>query len=246
MRPRRSGSAGCPASPALRAARQGQAPARTAGFPAIPASLGCPRMVPVSNGECISTRCASVAQEPAGIHFEFFSIHMFAHRILAVIRTLQRLSTALCTNHPQLPAVTRGKPRTSSSGLSRRRPAAGLGPGARWWASVLAQAAVACHGCGNVHTLWDRAPHPPPSAGLAGGPGQRGDPGGGAVPGRAAIPAAGRSGPRGDPGGEAVPGGEAGPGGRRGPGDVPVPRAPATAMSPRVRNAAVNTIALSR
>jgi hypothetical protein len=45
-------------------------------------------MVPVSNGECISTACASVAQEPAGIHFEFFSIHMFAHRIMAVIRTL--------------------------------------------------------------------------------------------------------------------------------------------------------------
>jgi hypothetical protein len=171
VRPRRSGSASCPASPAPRAARQGQAPARTAGFPAIPASLGCPRMVPVSNGECISTACASVAQEPTGIHIEFFSIHMFAHRIMAVIRTFQRLSTALCTNHPQPPAITRGKPRTSSSGLSGRR----------------------------------------------GGPGRRGG-----------------SGRRG------------GPGRRRGPGDVPVPRAPATAMSPRVRNAAVNTIALSR
>ena len=110
--------------------RQGQAPPGNTGFPAFPAPRGCPRMVPVSNGECISTACASVAQELAGIHFEFFSIHMFAHRILAVIRTLQRLSTALCTNHPQLPAVTRGKPRTSSSGLSRRRPVAGLGPGA--------------------------------------------------------------------------------------------------------------------
>jgi hypothetical protein len=151
VRPRRSGSASCPASPALRAARQGQAPARTAGFPAIPASLGCPRMVPVSNGECISTACASVAQEPAGIHFEFFFIHMFAHRIMAVIRTLQQLSTALCTNHPQLPAVTRGKPRTSSSVLSRRRLVAGLGPGARWWTSRPGSRR------GGMSWLWQRA-----------------------------------------------------------------------------------------
>ena len=50
--------------------------------------------------------CASVAQEPTGIHFEFFLHPHVAHRKRAVIRTLQRLSTALCTNHPQ---VTRGK-----------------------------------------------------------------------------------------------------------------------------------------
>ena len=201
MRPRRSGSASCPAFPALRAARQGQAPARTAGFPAIPASLGCPRMVPVSNGECISTACASVAQEPAGIHFEFFSIHMFAHRILAVIRTLQRLSTALCTNHPQLPAVTRGKPRTSSSGLSRRRPVAGLGPGAlsqdlpswlkaRWHVMAVATCTLFWAGR-HIHYLR-----------LS----------------RRAVPGSGGSRQRGDPGSGAIPGGEAGPGGRRDPG----------------------------
>ena len=50
--------------------------------------------------------CASVAQEPPGIHFEFFCHPHVAHRKRVVIRTLQRLSTALCTNHPQ---VSRGK-----------------------------------------------------------------------------------------------------------------------------------------
>ena len=32
-------------------------------------------MVPVSNGESISTAFRTVAQESAGIHFEFFSLH---------------------------------------------------------------------------------------------------------------------------------------------------------------------------
>ena len=130
MRPRRSGSASCPASPALRAARQGQAPARTAGFPAIPASPGCPRMVPVSNGECISTACASVAQEPAGIHIEFFLHPHVAHRKRAVIRTLRRLSTALCTNHPQ---VTRGKLAHTIVRPFQAITCCRPGPGAQWW-----------------------------------------------------------------------------------------------------------------
>jgi hypothetical protein len=53
---RHTRSASLLAFPALRAARQCQAPARITSFPVLPASRGCPRMVPVSNGESISTR----------------------------------------------------------------------------------------------------------------------------------------------------------------------------------------------
>ena len=35
-------------------------------------------MVPVSNGESISTAFPVVAQESAGIHFEFFPVHMIS------------------------------------------------------------------------------------------------------------------------------------------------------------------------
>jgi hypothetical protein len=35
-------------------------------------------MVPVSNGESISTAFPAVAQESAAIHFEFFYIHMMS------------------------------------------------------------------------------------------------------------------------------------------------------------------------
>ena len=48
---------------ALRAARQGQAPVRKAGFPAIPTFRSFPRVAPVSGGEVISTPSASTAQE---------------------------------------------------------------------------------------------------------------------------------------------------------------------------------------
>ena len=39
-------------------------------------------MVPVSNGESISTASAMVAQESAGIHFEFFPLSNIVHRML--------------------------------------------------------------------------------------------------------------------------------------------------------------------
>ena len=121
--PRRSNSAGFPASPfpvrlVSRLAgpgrpvarpprrhappRQCQTPAANTGFPAFPASRGSPRMVPVPCGECISTPSASVTQEPAGIHFEFFPHPHVVHRIPPVIRTFQRLSTGFCTAHPQV------------------------------------------------------------------------------------------------------------------------------------------------
>jgi hypothetical protein len=61
------------AFPALRAARQCQAPARITSFPVLPASRGCPRMVPVSNGECISTRLPERRARGYGNSFGVFS-----------------------------------------------------------------------------------------------------------------------------------------------------------------------------
>jgi hypothetical protein len=100
--PRRSGPSGCPSAPAPRAARQCQTPAANTGFPAFPASRGSPRMVPVPCGECISTPSASVTQEPARIHLDFFPHPHVVHRIPPVIRIFQRLSTGFCTAHPQV------------------------------------------------------------------------------------------------------------------------------------------------
>ena len=74
--------------------------------------------------------CASVAQEPTGIHFEFFLHPHVAHRKRAVIRTLQRLSTALCTNHPQ---VTRGKLAHTIVRPFQAITCCRPGPGAQWW-----------------------------------------------------------------------------------------------------------------
>ena len=54
---------------------------------------------------------ARVAQEPAAIHFRFFSYPHLVHRIPPVIRTAQRLSTALCTTTPQ---VTRSNSENTS------------------------------------------------------------------------------------------------------------------------------------
>jgi hypothetical protein len=91
----------------------------------FPRPRGCPRMVPVSNGENISTPSGRVAQEPAGIHSEFLSCPHIVHRIPSVIRTSRRLSTGLCTSRPQV--TWRNSENTSAwwpyviAGLSRRR-----------------------------------------------------------------------------------------------------------------------------
>ena len=100
--PRRSGPSGSRRAPAPRRRPPVPTPAANTGFPAFPASRGSPRIVPVPCGECISTPSASVTQEPAGIHFEFFPHPHVVHRIPPVIRTFQRLSTGFCTAHPQV------------------------------------------------------------------------------------------------------------------------------------------------
>jgi ChaB protein len=87
-------------------ARRGRASARTAGFPAPPASRSHLRMMPVSNGEIILTVPAGRPQGSAGIHFWFFRRPHFIHRRCLVIRIIRRLSTDLCTARPQVPWIT--------------------------------------------------------------------------------------------------------------------------------------------
>jgi hypothetical protein len=72
-------------------------------FPGLYIAPGeTPWMVPVSCGESISTPSARIAQEPAAIHFRFFSYPHLVHRIPPVIRMPPWLSTALCTTTPQV------------------------------------------------------------------------------------------------------------------------------------------------
>ncbi len=93
-------------------------------------------MVPVSNGESISTAFARVAQESAGLHFEFFFRPHIVHRMPTVIRISRQLSTGFCTTYPQfihrLPSVIGNAP----------------------------QSAEAWHGCDNVPVLLGTVPHP--------------------------------------------------------------------------------------
>src|SRR5580693_7117632 len=77
-RHRRTRSASYPALLALRAARQGQAPARKPGFPVLLASRSFPRVVPVSDGESISIVSASTAQELSADYLILFGIHIIS------------------------------------------------------------------------------------------------------------------------------------------------------------------------
>lgn len=91
--------------PRGRARRSAQVPVRSTGFPVLLTSRSYPRsyprMVPVSNGESISTASASVAQESTGIHFHVFLRPQVVHETRTVIRPLPRLSTGLHTTRPQ-------------------------------------------------------------------------------------------------------------------------------------------------
>jgi hypothetical protein len=95
-----------PSLPVPRTARRGRTSARTAGFPAPPASRSHLRMMPVSNGESILTDAARRPQGSAGIHFWFFRRPHFIHRSRLVIRMIRRLSTGLCTALPQVRWIT--------------------------------------------------------------------------------------------------------------------------------------------
>jgi hypothetical protein len=164
-RPRRSGSASCPV-PRRRAppasARYPREPPVSRPFPRPGVALG---WCPFPTVKAFLPATASIAQEPAVIHFEFFRCPHVAHRTRMVIRTPHWLSTGLCTNHPQV--TWRSSGNTGAGGMlnrsafSRQWPVTVLGPGARRQARP---GLTAWCGCGNVHTLGCRLPHPPPSA----------------------------------------------------------------------------------
>ena len=67
-----------PGQLALRAARQGQVPARKSGFPVFPASRSCPRVVPVSNGEVFLSLPLSGAQGLFRVISDYFFVHIIS------------------------------------------------------------------------------------------------------------------------------------------------------------------------
>jgi hypothetical protein len=86
--PRPASPAGCPSRPAPRAARRGQAPVSWSRFPGPFSRLwSYLQMVPVSDGESISTPLAGVAQESVAIHFKFVRCPRVTHRTNRFIRT---------------------------------------------------------------------------------------------------------------------------------------------------------------
>ena len=111
--PRRARSASClallaPRAPPVPGTR---ARGRSPGSLHVPGVA--PKVVPVSDGESISTASANAAQEPEVNYLEFFCYPQGIHRKHAVAPTLRWLSTGLFTARPQ---VTRCNPRNTESG----------------------------------------------------------------------------------------------------------------------------------
>jgi hypothetical protein len=75
----------------------------------LPRSRGHPQVVPVSNGESISTASANAAQEPEVNYFGFFRYPHGIHKRPAVIRIGRWLSTGLFTISPQATWYHRGR-----------------------------------------------------------------------------------------------------------------------------------------
>jgi hypothetical protein len=73
-------------------------------FPGSSRVPGSPRVVPVSNGESISTAFPAVAQESGAIHFKFFSVHMlstdFGQLSACVTTVIHRLMHNSSTGYP--------------------------------------------------------------------------------------------------------------------------------------------------
>jgi len=100
--PRRTEAAGCPASPALRAARQGQTPARYTGFPVHPhVPEVALRWCPFPTVKAFLRLLLVVAQGSAAIHFKFLLHPHDIHKTRPLIRISRQLSTGLYTRNPQ-------------------------------------------------------------------------------------------------------------------------------------------------
>jgi hypothetical protein len=91
-------------------------------------SRGCPQMVPVSNGESISTPPRVAAQGPAAIHFKFLLYPHDVHRTRPLIRISRQLSTGFHTRNQQVAGLAAGVMRRSGDqdGLARQPPGSGL------------------------------------------------------------------------------------------------------------------------
>ena len=101
--PRRSGSASHPASLALRAARQRQAPRAINRFPGpFPRPRSCPQMVPVSGGESISTPSASCRARVCGHSFQVSSLSTRCPQNEAAYPHLTPVIHRFCTRNPQV------------------------------------------------------------------------------------------------------------------------------------------------
>jgi hypothetical protein len=106
-----------PGSPVAWQTRHYAPPAGTGNPRDVPVSRYFPRpgvapgAVPVSNGESISTAFPRGRARVHGNSFQVFRHPHDIHRISTVIRTLQWLSTGLCTAHPQ--ATQRNSPNTN-------------------------------------------------------------------------------------------------------------------------------------
>jgi hypothetical protein len=108
-----------------RAARQSQEPGLGSGCPAPPTSRSCPRAVPVSNGESISTASAQGRARPGPYLFPAFFVSTgcpqnmsgYPHSLVVFHRLLHRSSTG----YQALPAGTLSFP-ISSSPISRAFP----------------------------------------------------------------------------------------------------------------------------
>jgi hypothetical protein len=85
-------------------------------------------MVPVSNGESISTPPRVAAQGPAAIHFKFLLYPHDVHRTRPLIRISRQLSTGFYTRNQQVAALTADVMRRSGDqdGLARQPPGSSL------------------------------------------------------------------------------------------------------------------------
>src|ERR1700735_5386473 len=101
--PRRTEAASCPASPALRAARQSQTPVRRTGCPVRSHVSGVAlRWCPFPTVKAFLRPLRVVAQGSAAIHFKFLLFPHDVHRTKPLIRTFRQLSTGFYTRNPQV------------------------------------------------------------------------------------------------------------------------------------------------
>ncbi len=121
--------ASCLAFRVPRAARQSQEPARGPGFPTPPTFRSCPRAVPVSNGERISTASARDRATHLPHHFPgFFAVHPLSTEYGWLSASNVGFPPPYAQSVHRLPRVTQGTPVAQASRRRRKRKSAGADP----------------------------------------------------------------------------------------------------------------------